>query len=442
MGLDNQADTVTLGRNNTSFHEFVGRSADHLFTMALLLKSSHAEAEDLLQDALERVYRRWRRIARNGKPESAVYKILVKETIAPGRRMLRRSSRTANKLRRGAAHDQAQATTDVGDFRRALTQLPPGERAALVLRYFVDLPDEQAAVIMGRESGEVKIQASRGLARMRGTAWPSSGQDISARLDPDAYNRKALSDLDEVERRVRAAMSAASERAPAGLIDGIRQRHRAFRARMWLGYAAAAAIALAISIAIHVSDVNSPPTQRASTGFATFPSSSASPPTVAPGTVLLSCDNANWGKLPSNWRDGGLKVGALTFVYGRLFGYVHDSTATIPQPVPSHSGKYRLSSMIVEVAYGATVVIKSTPEARSYFRFVKGFDGSTAYELPKGDAGFTLASCPRGTRPGPNGRVTDFYLGYRIQAGSSAVVDVWKSVSAPPTKVTFTSDRH
>ncbi len=48
-------------------------------------------------------------------------------------------------------------------------------------------------------------------------------------------------------------------------------------------------------------------------------------PTAAPGTVLLTCDSANWGQLASNWRAGSLKAGPLWFVYGRQQGYVHDS---------------------------------------------------------------------------------------------------------------------
>jgi hypothetical protein len=94
--------------------------------------------------------------------------------------------------------------------------------------------------------------------------------------------------------------------------------------------------------------------------------------------------------------------------------------------------------MIIEVAYGATVVLKVTPRAQADFSFLTGFNGPKAFKLPKGDTGLTLASCPRGTRPGPNGHVTDFYLGYRIRVGSTGTVDVWQSVSARPTEVTST----
>lgn len=56
---------------DASFEEYVAGVSGRLFTMALLLTGRHrAEAEDLLQDVLERAYRRWGRITRNGDPDA------------------------------------------------------------------------------------------------------------------------------------------------------------------------------------------------------------------------------------------------------------------------------------------------------------------------------------------------------------------------------------
>src|SRR6266567_3320353 len=101
--VNDQGEIVTIGSSDASFEEFVRRSADQLFTVALLLKGSFAEAEELLSDALERAYRRWHRIARTGKPELAVWKMLVKETITPRRRLFRRRNTRASTLMRANA---------------------------------------------------------------------------------------------------------------------------------------------------------------------------------------------------------------------------------------------------------------------------------------------------------------------------------------------------
>jgi hypothetical protein len=96
--------------------------------------------------------------------------------------------------------------------------------------------------------------------------------------------------------------------------------------------------------------------------------------------------------------------------------------------------------MIVEVSDGSTVIMKATDKARPYFHFVDGFDGAAGNPLPQGDTGFTLSLCPKGNS-GPNGQVTDFYLGFSIEAGRAAPVDVQTSASSRPIRLIFASPR-
>jgi RNA polymerase sigma factor (sigma-70 family) len=48
-----------------------------------------------------------------------------------------------------------------------LLTLPPRQRAAIVLRYYVDLSEAQTAEVMGCSVGAVKSQVSTGLGRLR-----------------------------------------------------------------------------------------------------------------------------------------------------------------------------------------------------------------------------------------------------------------------------------
>src|SRR5258708_37578555 len=67
MGGDGPPDII--GGEDTSFEEFVAGSSARLFTMARLLTGGHrAEAEELLQGACERAYRRWGRVSRRAGP--------------------------------------------------------------------------------------------------------------------------------------------------------------------------------------------------------------------------------------------------------------------------------------------------------------------------------------------------------------------------------------
>jgi DNA-directed RNA polymerase specialized sigma24 family protein len=67
-----------------SFEDFVdARSGSLLRTALLLTGQNRAEAEDLLQLALERAYRHWPRICRSGEPERYVRGILASQAT-PG----------------------------------------------------------------------------------------------------------------------------------------------------------------------------------------------------------------------------------------------------------------------------------------------------------------------------------------------------------------------
>jgi acyl-CoA reductase-like NAD-dependent aldehyde dehydrogenase len=65
----------------------------------------------------------------------------------------------------------AAAAVDVRDtLVRLLRQLPPRQRAAIVLRYFEQLSEAEAAAVLGCSEGTVKSATSRGLRRLRALA--------------------------------------------------------------------------------------------------------------------------------------------------------------------------------------------------------------------------------------------------------------------------------
>jgi hypothetical protein len=127
----------------------------------------------------------------------------------------------------------------------------------------------------------------------------------------------------------------------------------------------------------------------------------------------------------------------LWFVDGRHLGYVHYGSWPGADRAVHRPGKFRFVVMIVEVRAGSTVVMKPAAAAGSYFRFVDGFGPGVGHQLPAGDAGFTFAACPRGTT-GPNGQLTDFYLGYSIETGRAARVEIRPSATPHPIRVIFT----
>jgi RNA polymerase sigma-70 factor (sigma-E family) len=176
MNIGQQNDPNTDA--GTSFEDFVAAVSSRMFTMALLLTGHRrAEAEDLLQDVLERAYRRWARIIRNGDPDAYVRQIMINGAVDRWRRVRhRREEPLVIESSEVAARDQTGVIADRDLVLRLLAELPPHQRAVLVLRYFEDLTEAQTAAILGCSVGAVKSQASRALARLREIA-PSSGTE-------------------------------------------------------------------------------------------------------------------------------------------------------------------------------------------------------------------------------------------------------------------------
>ncbi len=149
------------------FEEFVStRSPALLRTAYLLCGGDRGAAEDLLQDVLERVYPKWRRIS--GDPEAYIRAALAN---AAANRWRRRSRRVAEVPLAGEAAptvpgpEQGVANNDL--VVRALGSLPARMRAVLVLRFFDDLSEVDTANALRCGVGTVKSQTSRGLARLR-----------------------------------------------------------------------------------------------------------------------------------------------------------------------------------------------------------------------------------------------------------------------------------
>jgi RNA polymerase sigma-70 factor (sigma-E family) len=156
------------------FERFVEASADRLLRAASVITWDLAEAEDLVQECLLRVARRWPRVRKMDHPTAYARTVLVHLALDEGKHRTRRRAELAEAA--AAPLDQHQDDAAVGvlgrvevsaDLMQALGELPPRQRVALVLRYFEDLSEADAAEAMGCSVGTVKSTTSRALDRLR-----------------------------------------------------------------------------------------------------------------------------------------------------------------------------------------------------------------------------------------------------------------------------------
>ncbi len=145
------------------FEEYVAARGAALWRSAWLLTGDRHRAEDLVQTALMKCWRRWDRIGEGGV-EAYVRRTMVTTYTDWWRR------RWNGELPTAELPETPDTDRDPGvrqDVVNALARLPRGQRAVVVLRYFDDLSEAQTAAALGISVGTVKSQTSRALRTLR-----------------------------------------------------------------------------------------------------------------------------------------------------------------------------------------------------------------------------------------------------------------------------------
>jgi RNA polymerase sigma-70 factor (sigma-E family) len=153
------------------FQSFVIGRWPRLMRTAFLLTGEQHAAEDLVQATLEQVYVAWRRVGAADDPEAYVRRVMINAHARKHRRKLKEF--LAPKDDSGLTHelpdsgDRIAQADDRSALLKALSQLPARQREAVVLRYWEDLSESQAAEAMGCSVGTVKSNAAKGIAKLR-----------------------------------------------------------------------------------------------------------------------------------------------------------------------------------------------------------------------------------------------------------------------------------
>ncbi len=164
--VPHEGSTVAFRAQIEDFTALYERTYQPVYRTVLGICGDAALAADLTQDAYVAAYRN-RATFRGDVPVDAwLHRIAVNAALAGLRR---RRVRWAEPLDT-AIHDRSSAPPDEGpdaDLQRALLQLQPQARAAVVLRYYLDLDYASIATVLGTTSGNVGSLLSRSLDRMR-----------------------------------------------------------------------------------------------------------------------------------------------------------------------------------------------------------------------------------------------------------------------------------
>jgi RNA polymerase sigma-70 factor (sigma-E family) len=150
--------------SDADYTEFVHASWPSLYRTAFLLLGDRTEAEDLVQTALAKTYASWGRVRDLDAAPGYARTTLINTASSWFRKKSWRNERPTETLPElGQEHDPSDRPAVLA----ALAQLPPRQRAVVVLRYYEDLSVAQAASALGVTEGTVKSQTSDVLARLR-----------------------------------------------------------------------------------------------------------------------------------------------------------------------------------------------------------------------------------------------------------------------------------
>ncbi|WP_200949279.1 SigE family RNA polymerase sigma factor [Phycicoccus sp. Soil748] len=153
------------------FERFVQSRSGTLLRTAYLLSGDRHLAEDLLQDTLAKVAQHWEAVEEEGNPEAYARTVLYHRAVDTWRMRLRRPR---------VVGEPALEPTDGADLsaeserrlllQAALGRLTPKQRAVLVLRFYEDRTEAQAAAVLGCSVSTVKTTTRDALKRLRVTA--------------------------------------------------------------------------------------------------------------------------------------------------------------------------------------------------------------------------------------------------------------------------------
>ncbi|MEY9889718.1 RNA polymerase sigma-70 factor (sigma-E family) [Catenulispora sp. MAP5-51] len=164
--------------DEAEFREYMVSRWGTLVRFAYGLTGDRGHAEDLAQTALAKAYASWPRVRRADDPDAYVRRILI-NTNHHRFRKRRVDEHSGQAPAEPAVTDGTAAFDQREALVAALMELPPKQRAVVVLRYWDGLTETQAATVLGCSVGTVKSQASRALAKLRTSTQLQDGSVIS-----------------------------------------------------------------------------------------------------------------------------------------------------------------------------------------------------------------------------------------------------------------------
>lgn len=159
MGASSDPDQGDLADNGAELESLFVAEQVPMVRLATLMVGSRAVAEEVVQDAFASVSERW-----NGLDRPGAY---LRTVVVNGCAQVLRRRAVEDRHRPVALENPAEIPVRLIELRSAMDRLVYRQRIVVVLRYFVDLPDDEIAQILNVKPSTVRSLARRALAVLR-----------------------------------------------------------------------------------------------------------------------------------------------------------------------------------------------------------------------------------------------------------------------------------
>lgn len=163
---------VTAGpKSDDRFRVFYERLEPRAVSVATRLVNDRSLGEDVAAEAFARAYSQWGRVARHPNPDAWLLRVVGNVAIDQIRRESRRGdleAASSNHRRDGSGADPVGESSELRiDIRDAIARLSGRQQEVVVMRYLIDLSEDDVAAGLGMSTGSVKTHLSRASKKLR-----------------------------------------------------------------------------------------------------------------------------------------------------------------------------------------------------------------------------------------------------------------------------------
>ncbi len=151
-------------QGDDAFRDYYERMQQRAVGTARRLIGNRDVADDIAAEAFARAYSRWSTVSKHPNPDAWLLRVVGNLAVDHVRREARRPQLRGETGRSDPSADTAALRIDLAD---ALHHLSGRQQEVVVMRYLIDLTEDDVAVTLGMSTGSVKTHLHRATTKLR-----------------------------------------------------------------------------------------------------------------------------------------------------------------------------------------------------------------------------------------------------------------------------------